>query len=200
VDDPLKKLDILAFALVDKTSYPDQQMAEMAEIMAQYPNVVNLYAANYALKKKTTIKSGRDAFFLNLANTPGRIKEIGAIAFESDPLTALYLVSSYAPADEMVQATLSLVRNNYAVFNNIDSRRAQTAINTVADQSASDIVIDAGAISPQPQIGIGTRVFPFLKKDIDLTPEVLKQLNAGAPQGFDPDAELKRLYGTPETK
>ena len=37
-----------------------------------------------------------------------------------------------------------------------------------------------------------------MKKDIDLTPEVLKQLNAGAPQGFDPDAELKRLYGTPE--
>jgi outer membrane protein len=73
----------------------------------------------------------------------------------------------------------------------------QTAINTVADQSGSDLVLDSGAISPQPQIGIGTRVFPYMKKDIDLTPEVLKQLNAGAPQGFDPDAELKRLYGAP---
>lgn len=73
----------------------------------------------------------------------------------------------------------------------------QTAINTVADQSGADLVLDSGAISPQPQIGIGTRVFPYMKKDIDLTPEVLKQLNAGAPQGFDPDAELKRLYGTP---
>ncbi len=72
----------------------------------------------------------------------------------------------------------------------------QTAINTVADQSGSDLVLDSGAISPQPQIGIGTRVFPYMKKDIDLTPEVLKQLNAGAPQGFDPDAELKRLYGS----
>ena len=76
----------------------------------------------------------------------------------------------------------------------------QTAIVTVADKSGSDLVLDSGAISPQPQIGIGTRVFPYMKKDIDLTPEVLKQLNAGAPQGFDPDAELKRLYGTPETK
>ncbi len=73
----------------------------------------------------------------------------------------------------------------------------QTAINTVADKSGSDLVLDSGAISPQPQIGIGTRVFPYMKKDIDLTPEVLKQLNAGAPEGFDPDAELKRLYGTP---
>ena len=73
----------------------------------------------------------------------------------------------------------------------------QAAINTVADQSGSDLVLDSGAISPQPQIGIGTRVFPYMKKDIDLTPEVLKQLNSGAPQGFDPDAELQRLYGTP---
>ena len=73
----------------------------------------------------------------------------------------------------------------------------QAAINTVADQSGSDLVLDSGAISPQPQIGIGTRVFPYMKKDIDLTPEVLKQLNSGAPEGFDPDAELKRLYGNP---
>ena len=73
----------------------------------------------------------------------------------------------------------------------------QTAINTVADQSGSDLVLDSGAVSPQPAIGVGTRVFPYMKKDIDLTPEVLKVLNAGAPQGFDPDAELKRLYGNP---
>ena len=72
-----------------------------------------------------------------------------------------------------------------------------TAINTVADQSGSDLVLDSGAISPQAAIGVGTRVFPYMKKDIDLTPEVLKVLNAGAPQGFDPDAELKRLYGNP---
>ena len=58
-------------------------------------------------------------------------------------------------------------------------------------------MLDSGAISPQAAIGVGTRVFPYMKKDIDLTPEVLKVLNAGAPQGFDPDAELKRLYGNP---
>ena len=72
-----------------------------------------------------------------------------------------------------------------------------TAINTVADQSGSDLVLDSGAISPQAAIGVGTRVFPYMKKDIDLTPEVLKVINAGAPQGFDPDAELKSLYGNP---
>ncbi|MBR4107661.1 MAG: OmpH family outer membrane protein [Akkermansia sp.] len=71
----------------------------------------------------------------------------------------------------------------------------RNAINTVAQQSNADIVLDAGALSPQPQIGIGTQVFPYIKKDYDMTPEVLKQLNAGAPKGFDPDAELQRLYG-----
>ena len=53
-----------------------------------------------------------------------------------------------------------------------------TAINTVADQSGSDLVLDSGAISPQAAIGVGTRVFPYMKKDIDLTPEVRGMLNA----------------------
>ena len=71
----------------------------------------------------------------------------------------------------------------------------QQAINTVAEQSGVDIVLDSGAISAQADLGIGTTTFPYIKKSFDITPEVLKALNAGAPQGFDPDAELKRLYG-----
>lgn len=71
----------------------------------------------------------------------------------------------------------------------------QTAINTVAEQKGMDVVLDSGAISAQADLGIGTTTFPYIKKDMDITPEVLKVLNAGAPQGFDPDAELKRLYG-----
>lgn len=71
------------------------------------------------------------------------------------------------------------------------------SITTVAEKSGVDIILDAGTVSPQPEIGIGTPAFPYIKKSFDITPEVLKVLNAGAPQGFDPDAELKRLYGTP---
>lgn len=71
----------------------------------------------------------------------------------------------------------------------------QNSINTVAEKVGADMVLDSGALSPQPEIGIGTPVYPFLKKNFDITPEVLKQLNSGAPKGFDPDAELKRLYG-----
>ena len=70
------------------------------------------------------------------------------------------------------------------------------AIKTAAEEGGLDIVIDGGAISPRQEIGIGTPVFPHLKKSFDITPEVLGKLNAGAPEGFDPEAELKRLYGS----
>lgn len=73
----------------------------------------------------------------------------------------------------------------------------QSSIVSVAEKSGVDIIVDAGGIAPQPEIGIGTPTFPYIKKSFDITPEVLKVLNAGAPQGFDPDAELKRLYGAP---
>lgn len=71
----------------------------------------------------------------------------------------------------------------------------QNAINAAAENSGCDIVIDAAAISAQQDIGIATSTFPYIKKTFDITPEVLKALNASAPQGFDPEAELKRLYG-----
>lgn len=72
------------------------------------------------------------------------------------------------------------------------------AIKTTSEERGLDIVLDGGAISPRQEIGIGTPVFPHLKKSFDITPEVLSKLNAGAPEGFDPDAELKRLYGSGE--
>ncbi len=69
------------------------------------------------------------------------------------------------------------------------------AIKSSAEEGGYDIIVDRGAISPRQEVGIGTPVFPHLKQEFDITPEVLGKLNAGAPEGFDPDAELKRLYG-----
>lgn len=71
----------------------------------------------------------------------------------------------------------------------------QNSINSVAEATGADLVIDAAAVSAQQDIGIATSAFPYIKKGFDITPEVLKTLNADAPQGFDPEAELKRLYG-----
>lgn len=71
----------------------------------------------------------------------------------------------------------------------------QNSINSVAESTGADLVIDAAAVSAQQDIGIATSAFPYIKKGFDITPEVLKTLNADAPQGFDPEAELKRLYG-----
>ncbi len=71
----------------------------------------------------------------------------------------------------------------------------QNGINSVAEAQGADLVVDAAAISAQQDIGIATSAFPYIKKGFDITPEVLKALNADAPAGFDPEAELKRLYG-----
>lgn len=67
----------------------------------------------------------------------------------------------------------------------------QTTIEEVASQGSYDLVIDSSATNANP----GTKIFPYIKPTFDITPEVLKKLNAGAPKGFDPKAELQRLYG-----
>ncbi|MBR5894425.1 MAG: OmpH family outer membrane protein [Akkermansia sp.] len=67
----------------------------------------------------------------------------------------------------------------------------QQAIADIAAQGAYDIVMDSSA-----QNATGIKIFPYVKPSFDITPEVLKHINAGAPEGFDPKAELERLYGS----
>lgn len=67
----------------------------------------------------------------------------------------------------------------------------QQAITDCATQRGFDLVIDSSATNSTT----GMKVFPLVKDTFDITPEVLKHINAGAPAGFDPKAELQRLYG-----
>ena len=68
----------------------------------------------------------------------------------------------------------------------------QQTISDIASQGGYDIVLDSSA----QNASTGIKIFPYVKSSFDITPEVLKTLNAGAPEGFDPKAELKRLYGS----
>lgn len=68
----------------------------------------------------------------------------------------------------------------------------QKTVEEVATASGCDLVIDSSATNANP----GTKIFPYVKSTFDITPEVQAKLNAGAPAGFDPRAELQRLYGT----
>ncbi|MBQ6942587.1 MAG: OmpH family outer membrane protein [Akkermansia sp.] len=188
-----------------------------AEIKIASVNVQELYTKYYkrfdtetALQKKLAeIKAERKVLEDNLR---AQQEDIQKIVAKNDPtlsesavaaLRSQYQVkANQFKADEQALKDFDKRRGDAFLVARNDAMRSlvlevQAAINTVADQSGADLVLDSGAISPQPQIGIGTRVFPYMKKDIDLTPEVLKLLNAGAPQGFDPNAELQRLYGTP---
>lgn len=68
----------------------------------------------------------------------------------------------------------------------------QQAISDIAAQGGYDLVIDSSATNSTT----GIKIFPHVKSSYDITPEVLKHINAGAPEGFDPRAELQRLYGS----
>ncbi len=77
-------------------------------------------------------------------------------------------------------------RDMVLLFNEV-----QKTIEDAATAAGCDLVIDSSATNANP----GTKIFPYVKSTFDITPEVLKKLNAGAPEGFDPRAEMQRLYG-----
>lgn len=83
---------------------------------------------------------------------------------------------------------------------NVLLEEVQTAIRDVASEQGADIVLDSGSVAAQAEIGVASPVVPYIKKSFDITPEVLKRLNAKAPAGFDPQAELKNLYGEDASK
>lgn len=91
-------------------------------------------------------------------------------------------LKEYAQARE--RSFQELYRRDLALLFN----EVQKVIAEEAALGAYDLVIDASAMNAAPR----TKVFPYVKETFDITPQVLKKLNAGAPAGFDPDAELKK--------
>lgn len=140
----IQKLDTLSFVLTQKLSLAKKQPYQMQggdpevlmlEIMSVYrecPNIINLYAARHAIRKKNTLIGRKDSVLTELAQEKGRIRIISEQIFEDDPLTAIKLCAGYAPIDEAVVATVELVRDNAALFNSVDPRNAESAVNTVA--------------------------------------------------------------------
>ena len=80
-----------------------------------------------------------------------------------------------------------IVRRELALL----SQELHETVQAVARENGYDVVIDSSAIN-----GVsGYRVFPYVKPEMDITPLALKKLNAGAPAGFDAQAELERVRG-----
>lgn len=71
------------------------------------------------------------------------------------------------------------------------SQELHATVSEVASQGGYDLVVDSSAVSAP----MGYRSFPYVKPSLDITPEVLKKLNADAPADFDPQAELQRVRG-----
>lgn len=122
------KLDAVSKSLAAKNSYElDVQMLDMIKVYSDYPNVINFYAAKYAIRKRSTIGNGSDPVFTELAKSLGRIRTIATLVFDESPEVALYLAAAYAPLSEAAVTMISMVRNNTAVFNNLDARVADAA-------------------------------------------------------------------------
>lgn len=64
----------------------------------------------------------------------------------------------------------------------------QKCIEEESAKGGYDLVIDSSAMNAAPR----TKVFPHVNKAFDITPQLVKKINADAPAGFDPDAELKK--------
>ncbi len=65
----------------------------------------------------------------------------------------------------------------------------QQAITDITSQGGYDLVIDSSATNSTT----GIRIFPHVNSTFDITPEVLRHLNSGAPEGFNPRTELQRV-------
>ncbi len=66
-------------------------------------------------------------------------------------------------------------------------KEVQENIDSISSQKGIDVLLDSAAAS-----AAGTRVFPFIKSTLDITPDVIKALNAGAPKDFKLEEELAK--------
>lgn len=66
-------------------------------------------------------------------------------------------------------------------------KEVQDNVETIATEKGIDLLVDSSAVSMA-----GTRVFPYVKPTLDITPEVISTLNRTAPAGFDLEAEKQR--------
>ena len=74
-------------------------------------------------------------------------------------------------------------RDIHVLFSDI-----QKCILEEATRAGYDLVIDSSSSNATTR----TKVFPYVNPAFDITPQMIKAVNADAPAGFDPDAELRK--------
>ena len=69
-------------------------------------------------------------------------------------------------------------------------KEVQESVDAVAAEKGVDMLIDSTAVS-----AAGTRVFPYVKPTMDITPDVIRALNRTAPKDFNLEAEKQKRAG-----
>lgn len=104
--------------------------------------------------------------------------------------------------DAAAQEMQTFLQRRQVAFNEIVRRELallfqelHAAVKEVAAEGGYDVVVDASAVSQTP----AGQVFPYVKPSLDISPAVLRRLNADAPADFDPQAELQRARSAAAT-
>lgn len=177
-----------------------------ADIKIATVNMQQLYQSYY--KKgdaEKRLAEQRDAIQTQVAERGEKLKalaeEINELKAKADPSLSQSMIQKIkteltAKANEFQAAESeykSFVNRRQLAFQEVQKREIilllqeiQTLIDTVSGEAGYDLVIDSGATT-QP---LGTRVLPYAKSSFDITPEMMKKLNADAPAGYDPAAQL----------
>ncbi len=177
-----------------------------AEMKIATVNMQQLYQSYYKkgdAEKRLTVQ--RDEIQASITERSDKLK---ALAEEINTLKAKLDPSLAQTTTQKIKAELTTKANEFQAaeqeFKSFVNRRQlayqevqkreiilllqeiQATIDTKAGEAGYDLVLDSGATS-QP---LGTKTLPFAKSSLDITPEMMKQLNKDAPAGYDPAAQL----------
>ncbi len=130
----LAKLDAVTKALVSKNiAVSDKDMADITASFGDYSNIVDMYVAKYALKKKIFPRLKNNVIFTDLAMKSGRLINIATLMLDDDPIAALYLLACYAPVTEAYEGIERLITANSAIFNALGAGKVRKDINNIGE-------------------------------------------------------------------
>ncbi len=130
----LAKLDAVTKALVSKNiAISDKDMLVVVENFSDYPNIVDLCVAKYALKQKIFPKIKNNIVLDTMAAKKGRLINVASLMMDYDPLASLYLLACYAPILEAFEGIEKLITANGEVFNALNAKKVRKDINNIGE-------------------------------------------------------------------
>lgn len=173
----MSELNVMFYKRVEAEANLKKQEAEIKEEINARAEVVRKLQEDFQAVQKQADPTLSEAAMKSLREKAASLQN--ELAAKQEELKT-FIQRREVAFREVVRRELALLANEL-----------HTAVETVAAEGKYDLVIDSSAMSAQP----GARVYPYVKPELDISPEVLKRLNADAPADFNAQAELERVRG-----